>query len=111
MEHFVFEVKLSYKGLWGNLLAFIPRVFVYVSSAPSIKLDWIGMELELWCGIVRSWGNGFYLTPSIVFKHLDKKFKEKYDFQFSWLGWNYRKTFGERCKYETSIKNYFDLYT
>ena len=103
MNRFVFELKLSWAGFYGNLLEWIPRIHVFVSKAPSIKLHWICMELSLWCGILKNIGKGFYLTPCFVFKHLDKKFKEKYDFQLSWLGISYRKFIGERDKYETSI--------
>ena len=100
MKPFIFELKLQWIGFYGNLLEWIPRIHVFISDNPSIKLKWMGIELSLWCGILGNIGKGFYLTPSLVFKRLNKKYKEKYDFQFSWLNINYRKFIGERIKYE-----------
>ena len=49
---------------------------------------------------------GCYIIPSFVLYCLDKEYKEKYDFQFSWLNVNYRKFFGERKIYEISLKEH-----
>lgn len=100
MKLFIFEFKLAWRGFYGNLLEWIPCIHVFISKAPSIKLQWMCFELSLWCGILKHVGKGFYLTPCFVFKCLNKKYKEKYDFQFSWLNINYRKLIGERDKYE-----------
>ena len=100
MRPFVFELKICWIGFYGNLLEWIPRIYVFISDNPSIKLKWMGIELSLWCGILDNVGKGFYLTPSLVLKRLNKKYKEKYDFQFSWLNINYRKFIGERTKYK-----------
>lgn len=112
-RHFIFELKISWRGWWGNILKIIPSIWVNISTAPSINLQWIGLELGLWCGILSStYGKSFFVTPHFVFRHLDKKFKEKYDFQFSWLGYDYRKLIGERKEYittiERSIKEFYD---
>ena len=103
MRPFIFELKLHWVGFYGNLLEWIPRIHVFISDNPSIKLKWIGIELSLWCGILGSVGKGFYLTPSLVFKCLNKEYKEKYDFQFSWLNISYRKLIGKRIKYKTVL--------
>ena len=103
MKPFIFELKLHWIGFYGNLLEWIPRIHVFISDNPSIKLKWIGIELSLWCGILGNVGKGFYLTPSLVFKHLNRGYKEKYDFQFSWLNIHYRKLIGERVKYKTIL--------
>lgn len=112
MKHFVFELKLSWRGLWGNILGVIPCVFMFLSTAPSIHLQWMGFELSLWCGIITKIGTCIYITPCLYFKRLDKRFMERYDFQFSWLCFHYRKFIGERDDYETSIKEEIikDLY-
>ena len=97
--------RTSWGGWWGNILKIIPSIWVNISTAPSISLQWIGLNLELWCGIISgSYGRSFAITPHFSFSHLNKRFKEKYDFQFSWLGYDYRKLFGEREKYETTIE-------
>lgn len=103
MKPFVFELKLSWRGFYGNLLEWIPRIHVFISDNPSINLQWMCMDLSLWCGILKNIGKGFYLTPCLVFKKLNKKYKEKYDFQFSWFNISYRKFIGERTKYETIL--------
>ena len=103
MKPFIFELKLHWVGFYGNLLEWIPKIYVFVSDNSSIKFRWMGMELSLWCGILGNIGKGFYLTPSLVFKRLNKKYKEKYDFQFSWLNISYRKLMGERIKYEVIL--------
>lgn len=103
MNPFIFEIKLSWRGFYENLLEWIPRIHVFISPAPSIKLQWMCLELSLWCGILKKVGKSFYLTPCLVFKYLNKKYKEKYDFQFSWLNISCRKLIGERDKYETIL--------
>ena len=103
MKPFIFELKLHWIGFYGNLLEWIPRIHVFISDNPSVKLKWMGIELSLWCGILGNVGKGFYLTPSLVFKRLNKEYKEKYDFQFSWLNISYRKFIGERVKYKTVL--------
>ena len=103
MKPFIFELKLHWVGFYGNLLEWIPKIYVFVSDNSSIKFRWMGMELSLWCGVLGNIGRGFYLTPSLVFKRLNKKYKEKYDFQFSWLNISYRKLMGERTKYEVIL--------
>ena len=103
-KHFIFELKLSWGGWWGNILKIIPSIWVNISTAPSISLQWIGLNLELWCGIISgSYGRSFAITPHFSFSHLNKRFKEKYDFQFSWLNISYRKFIGERVKYKTVL--------
>jgi len=103
MKPFIFELKLHWIGFYGNLLEWIPRIYVFISDNPSIKLKWMGIEVSLWYGILGNIGKGFYLTPSLVLKCLNKEYKEKYDFQFSWLNINYRKFIGERVKYKTVL--------
>ena len=103
MRPFIFELKLRWIGFYGNLLEWIPRIYVFISDNPSIQLKWMGVELSLWCGVLDNIGKGFYLTPSLVFKCLNKEYKEKYDFQFSWLNISYRKLIGKRIKYKTIL--------
>ena len=104
MKHFVCELKLHWVGYYGNLLEWIPKIYVFISRNPSIKFKWMCLELSLWCGVLDKVGKGFYLTPSITLNVLNKKYKEKYDFQFSWFNINYRKFIGKRIKYEISLE-------
>lgn len=104
MKHFVFELKFCWRGIYGNLLEWIPCINIFIkTSSPSISLKWMGMEMSLWIGFLKTPGKCIYITPCFVFKHLNEKFKEKYDFQFSWLGINYRKFIGEKENYKISI--------
>ena len=59
MRPFIFELKLHWIGFYGNLLEWIPRIYVFISDNPSIKLKWMGIELSLWCGILGNIGKGF----------------------------------------------------
>ena len=79
-------------------------MILYHGTRKSSAINIINNGIDLHRGKKRAdFGKGFYLTPSLVFKCLDKKYKEKYDFQFSWLNINYRKLIGERTKYKTVL--------
>ena len=88
---YVFELNFAWKGFYGNWLAFLPSLYLVISSCPTISFNWLGFEFAIRIGIIKTLGKCFYIIPAIRFYHLPNKFKERYDFQFSWLGINYRK--------------------
>lgn len=110
MKHFVFELKLYWSGIYGDLLCFVPVVILLLSTAPSVKIRWFGAELELWIGFLSPKFKIIYLTPLLSLKFLNKRFKEIADFNFCWGAYAYRKLFGERKTYKTTIQQEMDKF-
>lgn len=103
-NHFVFELKLVWVGIYRNLLAWIPTIYIFIKTeSPSITFRWVGIELSLWYGFIKNIGKLIYITPNIILIKLDKIYKERYDFQFFWFGIEYRKFIGKRRQYQTSL--------
>lgn len=94
-----------------NIFMFIPSLFISIGRLSLyFSAKWFRVEVLLHlCYDCRKPSNsGFFILPYFCLYHLDKRYKEKWDFQFSWLWVQWRKFIGERESYETSVKEAAD---
>lgn len=104
-----FEIKLEIFRI-RNILGFIPSLFVFTGNNLCFDIHFKWLFIDFW--IYMDWDmhkrkkfDGIYVIPCFGLYHLDKDYKEKFDFQFSWFHIGIRKFFGERKTYEISLKD------
>ena len=104
-----FEIKLEIRRI-KNILSFIPSLYIFTGNKLCLDFNfkWLFIYFQVWI----EWDmrkkknfNGIFVIPLFVLYHLDKEYKEKFDFQFYWFNIGIRKFFGERKVYEISIKD------
>lgn len=99
------EVSNCYTDNW---LMFIPRIYISVSKwSFYMAITWfrIHMYVYLTTNAAKYLDNYSFSTPFLVFRRLQKQYKEKWDFQFFFLWMKYRHFFGKRKEYECSLKD------
>lgn len=106
----IFKICLEIKQI-KNIFGFIPSLYLFTGSKLcfNINFKWLFVDLQIVIDLnmhKRKNFGGIYITPLFVLYYLDKEYKEKFDFQFSWFNIGIRKFFGERKVYKRSLKSY-----
>lgn len=100
---FVFKINFEWRGVYGNILSFIPNIILVISKYIEISFRWFGFEFVIQVGKLNSKFKIIYLTPMFSLQILDKKFKEVFDFNFCFGLKGYRKLLGSRKNYTTIL--------
>ena len=111
----IFKICLEIKQI-KNIFGFIPSLYLFTGSKLcfNINFKWLFVDLQIVIDLnmhKRKNFGGIYITPLFVLYYLDKEYKEKFDFQFSWFNIGIRKFFGERKVYKRSLKSYEYIHT
>lgn len=92
-----------------NWLMFIPSIWLGIWwNVLYLRIVWFRLEfcVHLTTDCTYSKSIRFFPVPHIALYHItNKKYKEKWDFQFFWLWIGFRKFFGERKEYVESFKD------
>lgn len=100
--------KLSIGNCYNrNIFMLIPSLFISIGRLSLyLSARWFCVEVLLHlsydCRRLQD-VCGFFILPHFSLYRLDKRYKEKWDFQFSWLWMTWRKFIGVRESYEISI--------